>query len=144
MEDCLAPGVPKIGKANGAMGPLIPRKENRYGLWRKDKLETYRQGKSHRVPVACMVTVKFPQKYWANWGEVGVGWRVRIALRVGSAKMEGGEHSPSSPGCQGCRTGGGGQNWGEGREKGGHCLDDRATHKGRRERTGSGGLLLYR
>lgn len=39
MEDCLAPGVPKIGKANGAKGPLIPRK-NRYGLWRKDKLET--------------------------------------------------------------------------------------------------------
>lgn len=40
MEDCLAPGVPKIEKANGSKGPLIPRKENRYGLWRKDKLET--------------------------------------------------------------------------------------------------------
>lgn len=32
MEDCLAPGVPKIKKkANGAKGPLIPRKETRYG-----------------------------------------------------------------------------------------------------------------
>lgn len=35
MEDCLAPRVPKIEKANGAKGPLIPRKESRSGLWRK-------------------------------------------------------------------------------------------------------------
>lgn len=36
------PGVPKVEKANGAKGPLIPRKGSRCGLWRKNELETPR------------------------------------------------------------------------------------------------------
>lgn len=60
-----------------------------------------------------MVAVKFPR----STGQTGVrskwGAEGKDALHLGSTKMEGVGHSPSSPGCQGGKTGRGGGSWGE-------------------------------
>lgn len=71
------------------------------------------------TPVACMVAVKFPR----STGQTGVRseWGVegKDALHLGSTKMEEVGYSPSSPGCQGGKTGSGGGRWpGRRRERG--------------------------
>lgn len=100
---------------------------------KKDKLETRRQpGKPHIFPVACTVAVKFPRS--TEKTEVKLKWGVEDneALHLGSAEMERGRHSPSSPGHQGGKTGGRWRELGEGEGGGGHCLDNRNIHKGKR------------
>lgn len=93
-----------------------------------------------------MVAVKFPR----STGQTGVRlkWGVegKDALHLGSTKMEGVGHSPSSLGCQGGKTGKGGGSWGGGGGgRGvGHYLDNRDIHKGKTGSGGSGDLLLYR
>lgn len=74
-----------------------------------------------------MVAVKFPRSN----GQTGV-------------RLEGGAHSPFNPGYHGGRTGGERGSWEKGREKGGHCLVNRDTHKWKRGRGGSDDLFLYR
>lgn len=95
----MAPGVPKVEKANGAKGPLIPRKGRLCGLWRKNELET--PGDKEVSPNSLCPAWELLSSPEAR-GSLGRGWRGgegTEALHLGSANTEGGDPSPSSPGC---------------------------------------------
>lgn len=63
------------------------------------------------------------------------------ALHLGSANMEGGDHSPSSPGCQKRQDMWRWRELGDREGDGGHCLDNR--HPQRKGEEGSDDQLLY-
>lgn len=51
-----------------------------------------------------MVAVKFPRSTGKTGVRLKSGVEDKDALHLGSAKMERGRHSPSSPSCQGGKT----------------------------------------
>lgn len=125
MEDCLAPGVPKVEKANGAKGPLIPRKGRLCGLWRKNELET--PGDKEVSPNSLCPAWELLSSPEAR-GSLGRGWRGgegTEALHLGSANTEGGDPSPSSPGCPKRQDRWRWRELGDREGGGGHCLDKR-------------------
>lgn len=134
MEDCLAPGVPKVEKANGAKGPLIPRKGRLCGLWRKNELET--PGDKEVSPNSLCPAWELLSSPEAR-GSLGRGWRggrVRRHSTWAVPTRREGILLHLVQVAQKGRTGGGGGSWETGKEAVGTVWTrDIHKEKGRRE-----------